>query len=87
MINAHKAGLALGGFFAATHIAWSIVIALGWGQAWFDFWVNLHSVKSFATIESFDLMRSIELVIVAAIVGFVLGHVLATIWNMVTKRK
>ena len=85
MINPFKAGLAMGGFFAATHIVWSIVLALHWGQAWFDFWVNLHSVNSFATIDAFDLTRSVELVIVAAFVGFVLGNVFAHIWNWVRK--
>ena len=83
MIKPHKAGMAVGGFFAATHIVWSIVVGLGWGQVWFDFWVTLHGVKSFATVESFDLMRSIELVVVAAVVGYVLGNVFAHIWNKV----
>ena len=83
MLNPQKTGFALGGLAAAVHIVWSVVVALGWGQGLLDFVFSMHSIKPVLMVQSFDLVRSIELVILAGIIGFIVGNVFAHIWNKV----
>ena len=83
MLNPYKTGLALGGLAAVVHLLWSIVIALGWGQGLLDFGFSMHSIKPVFLVQPFDLVRSIELIILAAIIGFIVGKVFAHIWNKV----
>jgi hypothetical protein len=84
-LNPKKVGLAVGGFAAAVHLVWSIIIALGWGQALADFVAWAHMVGPAPLVEPFNLGTAVLLVIVAGILGCAIGFVFATIWNKVHK--
>ncbi len=85
MLQAQKVGMAVGGTVAAVHVVWSVVVALGWGQALVDFATGIHFVKTTAMVMPFDFGTAVELVVITAIIGYVLGFVFATVWNKVSK--
>lgn len=81
MINANKAGLALGALLGLFHLSWAVLIALGWAQPAIDFVLWLHMIKPFMTVEAFALGRAAGLVVFTAVFGYVLGWLFAVLWN------
>ena len=71
----------MGSFAALWHIVWVILIALGWAQPLMDFVYKMHSLNNPLIVMPFDLIRSIGLVVIAFIVGNVVGNVFAMLWN------
>ena len=85
MLNKNKTGLALGSLTGLAHLVWSVAIFFGWGQAYLDFIFNLHTLNNPLVVGQFDLYRSILLIVVTAIIGYILGFIFASIWNKVHK--
>lgn len=85
MLNTNRTGLALGTFAGLAHLVWSVLIYFGWAQAYLDFIFNLHSLNTPVMVIGFDLMRSVWLIVVTSVVGYIAGFVFATIWNKVHK--
>lgn len=82
-LNPTKTGLALGGLVGGLHLVWSVLVALGWAQALVNFSLWAHMVSTPFAVKTFDLSTAVTLVAAAAIVGYVVGHVFAFIWNRV----
>ena len=82
-LNPTKTGLALGGLVGGLHIVWSILVAFGWAQSLVNFNLWAHMVSLPFVVKTFDLSTAVTLVVIAAIVGYVVGHVFALIWNRV----
>jgi hypothetical protein len=80
-MNKHKMGLVLGSFVAFVHIVWSVLIAFGWAQPWMDFVLRMHSLNNPYFLLPFDLTRSLGLIILTFLVGYILGNIFAMIWN------
>lgn len=82
-INAHKAGLALGGLLGVFHLAWSLLVLMGVGQALLDFIFTLHMIHPVYTVGPFSIGMAAALVLMTAVMGYALGYVFALIWNRV----
>ena len=80
-LNRPKVAMTLGIFFGGLHLVWSLLVALGWGQALVDFVMWAHMVHMMHIVGPFDLVASVTLIIVASIVGFAIGWAFSTIWN------
>lgn len=80
-LNPSKTALALGAFVAVMHVIWSVLIALGWAQAIIDFKLGAHMISASVTVQPFNLMTSVTMIIVYAAVGWVVGHIFARVWN------
>jgi hypothetical protein len=82
-LNPTKTGLTLGGLVGGLHVAWSILVAFGWAQALvnFSFWAHMVSLP--LVVKTFDLSTAVTLVVVVTIIGYVVGHIFALIWNRV----
>ena len=78
-----KAGLAVGLFIGAWHALWSVLVATGLAQPFIDFVFWLHFIRPPFILEPFEPVRAFLLVAVTGAIGFVLGSVLAAIWNSV----
>ena len=84
-LNPKKTGIALGLIFGGIHLIWSIIVALGWGQAWVDFVLWAHMVHVTYVVGPYDFAASITVIVISAFIGFVLGMVFAKVWNKVHK--
>lgn len=85
-ISVNRAGLILASFLGLFHLAWALLVALGFAQAILDFIYRLHFLNNPFTIQTFELGTAALLVIVTAACGYVLGAVLAWLWNLIQKR-
>ena len=81
MLNGKKAGLALGSFAAFMHLVWVVLVALNWAQPWLDFVHRMHFISDSHMVMPFDLMRAVELIVLAFIMGNIFGNILAFFWN------
>ncbi len=80
-LNPVKTGLALGKLLGGLHLVWVVLVLLGWAQALVNFSLWAHMVSAPVVVEVFNLSAAITVVIVASIVGCVIGYVFAKIWN------
>jgi len=81
-INANKAGLTLSVAVGGWHLLWSIFVATGWVRPILKFVFWMHFVNPSYTIEPFDLARSVMLILIASVIGYIIGFILSTIWNL-----
>src|SRR3989344_968371 len=84
-MNVNKVGLTVGAFIGVMHLAWSLIIALGWAQGYLDFVMKIHSLNNPYTVGAFNLSQDIMLIVLVSIVGYVIGSVFATIFNKLHK--
>ncbi len=85
MINRNKTALALGSFVAFMHLVWSLLVLLGWAGPLLNFIYTMHSISVPVTVLPFNLGRSIGLILITFVVGYVVGLIFSTIWNKVHK--
>ena len=83
MINNHKVGLILGSFAALIHLVWALLVASGSAKGFLDFIYRMHFLSNPFVIQNFFLGRAVGLVIMAFLVAYIVGNVLAIIWNHV----
>lgn len=85
MINKHKLGIVLAGFFGLWHIVWSILVALGMAKSLMDMSLRLHFMTLSHEVLPFDLGTAIGLVVIALVVGYIFGWILGTLWNWIRR--
>ena len=83
--NPNKAGLVGGTVLGGIHIVWSLLVLLGWAQALIDFSMWAHMARSAVIVGPFGASAAATVIVVAALVGYVIGYALATVWNKVHK--
>jgi len=82
-LNAHRTGMVLGSLFAIMHAGWAILVAVGLAQRLVDFVFRLHLIAPSYTILPFNWGKAVLLVIVTGVIGYVLGHIFAWLWNKI----
>lgn len=82
-----KAGIALGLLLALYHAGWACLVALGWAQPLLDFILWAHFLKVPVTIEPFDSHQASLLVGATGLAGWLMGAVLAALWNLLHPKK
>ncbi|MEK7144302.1 MAG: hypothetical protein AAB794_00350 [Patescibacteria group bacterium] len=80
-LNPRKTGLAFGKLLGAVHFVWAILVALGWAQTLVNFSQWAHMVSMPVVVGAFNLSAAITVVLVATLIGYILGYAFATIWN------
>ena len=85
-IKPMTAGLALGAFAVLWHAIWSALVAVGWAQSVLDFVFRLHFITPPLHVAPFDLVTAALLVAITGVGGFVIGALLAAIWNSAVRR-
>lgn len=80
-LNPTKVGLAVGGLLGVWHVVWSLMVAVGWAQPLINFSFRLHMISSPPQVQPFSLGAAIFLVIMAVVIGYVVGNVFTFIWN------
>ena len=80
-INKNKTGLTFGFLISFMHLVWSVLIALGFAQAWLDFVLGLHMLSIPVVVASFSWGKALGLIVITFIVGYVFGWLMAFFWN------
>lgn len=85
-LNKNQVGLITGLFFAALHVVWSLLVALGLAQVFISWVLWLHFINIPLSIESFEISRAVLLVLFTFVVGYLLGFVCTWIWNVIINK-
>jgi len=80
-INKNKIGLTFGFLTCFFHLMWSILVLFGIGQVFLDFIFNIHMLRVPIVVMPFNLIKSLTLIIVTFLVGYVFGWLMAFFWN------
>ena len=80
-VSPHRLALLLAAAAACWHVAWSLLVLLGWAQGFINFVFWLHFITPPYQVGAFVFGRAAGLIIVAAALGYVLGGLIAVIWN------
>lgn len=80
-VNPKNVGFTLGALSGLCHLAWSILVALGWAGPVVNFMFRLHFIEPMYVIRPFDFMTAVGLVAMTAVVGCVVGYLFGLIWN------
>ena len=70
-------GVLIGGF----HVAWSLLVALGWAQMLIDFIFWAHMLRLPLAVNAFDINAVVTLIAVTSVIGAIFGYFMAIIWN------
>lgn len=82
-VNPNKVGLVFGALLGGWHTVWAALVALGWAQAIVNFVFWMHFIKPIYVIGEFKAWIALVLIAVTATIGYVMGCILATLWNWI----
>jgi len=85
-LKEHEVGMGLGLTVATIHAVWATMVFLGVAQPYLDWILGLHSLANPYRVLPFDLVRSLTLIAVTFVIGYVLGWAFAAIWKGVAKK-
>ncbi len=85
-LNRHRLGLTLGMFAALVHLLLSIFVALGIAEPLVKWSLSMHFLSLGVSFNAFNLGSAVVLVVMAFVMGYIVGHVLAALWNWTGKK-
>jgi hypothetical protein len=80
-LNQQKTALTVALFVGGWHAIWSLLIAMGAGQAIYDFILWTHMTHLPVVVGPFDFLASSVLVVITFVTGYVFGFAFAYLWN------
>ena len=84
-LNPNQVGLSLGALIGLWHLVWGLFVALGLASLILDWIYSLHFLNNPFSVQPFDIVKWISLIIVTFIVGYIFGYVFALLWNKLHK--
>lgn len=81
MSNPNKVGIVFAVLLGGIHLLWSVLIALGVAQSFYDFVLWAHMIHLPLVVGPFDMTASVVLVLMTAVMGYLVGNVGARVWN------
>jgi len=82
-LNSNKTGLVFGIATGGVHLVWSILVLVGVAQVLIDFILWAHMIQLPYVVGPFSVTQAAILVVVTAGIGYVVGYVVAIVWNKV----
>ena len=86
MANPNKVALGIGTLIGSWHVAWSLLVLIGWAQPILDFIFWAHMIKTVYFVKPFDPMAAITLIVITAVIGYAFGFLGAVLWNRLHPR-
>jgi len=84
-MNTNKVGLTLGVFAGLMHLIWEVLIYLGLAQSLIGWKLGMHSLSNPFIVDAFNFTTAIEMIVLAIVVGYIIGTVFATLFNYFQK--
>jgi hypothetical protein len=84
-VNPNRTGLVFAALIGGWHAAWVLAVAFGWAQDLLDFVFWMHFLKPVYTVGQFNIWIALVLIAVTAVTGYVMGYVLAALWNWIQR--
>lgn len=81
MSNPNKVGIVFAVLLGGLHLLWSVLIALGVAQSFYDFVLWAHMIHLPLVVGPFDMTAAVVLVLMTAVMGYLVGNVGARVWN------
>ena len=81
MISKNKLGIVVGGFLGLWHLVWALAVAFGFAQSLLNFVFRIHFIEPPYVIAPFRPELAVALIVITSILGYLIGAVLAAIWN------
>lgn len=81
MTSPTKVGLVIGALLGGWHLAWIILILLGWAQPILDFIFWAHMIQPVYKVQPFNAAAAGILILITFGIGYVLGLIGGIIWN------
>lgn len=85
-LNVQKTALMFGTFAGLMHTVWSLLVFLGFAQAYLDWMIGLHFLVNPFTVSAFNLTTAIMLIASTFVIGYLVGWVFSTVWNSLNKK-
>lgn len=83
-VSPAKTAVAVGTVIGLWHLAWVILVAVGWAKPVLDFILELHFLKISYALAPYSVTTAGTLVILTFAIGAALGLVFALVWNWMT---
>ena len=83
MINTNKVGLVFAVILGGAHVLWALFVLLGWGQPVVNFVFWAHMMQTPPMVGAFDIVASGTLVVVASLLGYIVGYTASSVWNKI----
>ncbi len=84
-LNPNKTALVVGTFAGLWHFVWGLLVALGLASVILDWLYNIHFLNNPFSVQQFDLVKWVTLIIATAIIGYIFGYIFALLWNNLQK--
>jgi hypothetical protein len=81
MTNPNKVGLVIVVLIGGWHVAWSLLVLVGWAQPILDFIFWAHMIKPVYFVKPFDPTAAVALIAITSVIGYIFGFLGAVIWN------
>ena len=82
-LQTHQLALVVGTFVGLVHLVWVLLVGTGLAGGYLNFILGMHFLSVPLTLLTFSWGGALELVVLTAIIGYVMGAILAYIWNKV----
>jgi len=82
-----QTAIAFGGFAAIIHAVWSVLVWSGNAQNLINWIMGLHMVTTAVTVNAFNAVTALMLIVVTFVLGAVFGLIFAKVWNWAGKQK
>ena len=80
-LSENKTGLLIGFFYGLWHTSWAVLVAAGFAKPLLDWVLALHFMSVSYQINEFQLGKAALLVGFTSVFGYLIGWVLAFLWN------
>lgn len=80
-LNKNRTGLIMGGAYALWHFVWSVLVLVGWADAFVDFESFTHFLINPTYVNDFSFNIATLLVLITFAIGYIFGWLFAWLWN------